>query len=208
MEDLVEDKDSTDGLGDTNKNIFQPILDEFKDLIGENEDKRPFIGGLIKILTILLSLRSRALAKIKRVIRISTKIALDLRPEQKLQSEDGDSQRLLLHQVRELETKNIMNIRNSMFKIKILLPQTLQVEVKKNGQVLRRMNIRRKSHYFSGNRRLHCVKSVQIRNFFWSIFSRSQTEYGEILRISPYSVRMWENTDQEKLRTWTFFTQC
>ena len=29
--------------------------------------------------------------------------------------------------------------------------------------------------------------SVQIRSFFWSIFSRIRTEYGEIL-ISPYSV--------------------
>ena len=28
-----------------------------------------------------------------------------------------------------------------------------------------------------------------------------------IIRISPYSVRMWENTDQKKLRIWTLFTQ-
>ena len=39
LEDLVENKDSTIGLEDTIKDIFQPILDEFKDLIGENEDK-------------------------------------------------------------------------------------------------------------------------------------------------------------------------
>ena len=25
---------------------------------------------------------------------------------------------------------------------------------------------------------LHCVKSVQIRRFFWSVFSRIRTEYG------------------------------
>ena len=31
----------------------------------------------------------------------------------------------------------------------------------------------------------HCVESVQIRSFFWSVFSRILTEYGEILRISP-----------------------
>ena len=31
---------------------------------------------------------------------------------------------------------------------------------------------------------------------FWSAFSRIRTEYGEILRISPYSVRMRGNTDQ------------
>ena len=37
---------------------------------------------------------------------------------------------------------------------------------------------------------LHCVKSVQIRSFFWSVFSRIRTEYGS-----------------EKLRIWTLFTQ-
>ena len=31
--------------------------------------------------------------------------------------------------------------------------------------------------------------------FFWSVFSSIWTEYGEILRISMYSVRMRENTD-------------
>ena len=51
-------------------------------------------------------------------------------------------------------------------------------------------------------------ESVQIRIFFWSVFSRIPTEYGEILRISPYSVRMWGNTDQKKLHIWTLFTQC
>ena len=33
--------------------------------------------------------------------------------------------------------------------------------------------------------------------FFWSVFSRIQTEYGKILSISPNSVRMRENTDQK-----------
>ena len=42
-----------------------------------------------------------------------------------------------------------------------------------------------------------CVKSVQIRIFFWSIFSR----------ISSYSVRMRENAVQKKLRIWRLFTQ-
>ena len=45
----------------------------------------------------------------------------------------------------------------------------------------------------------HCVKSVQIRSFFWSLFIRIRTEYGEILRISLYSARIWENTDQKNL---------
>ena len=33
--------------------------------------------------------------------------------------------------------------------------------------------------------------------FFWSVFLRIRTEYGEILRISPYSVGIRENTDQK-----------
>ena len=54
----------------------------------------------------------------------------------------------------------------------------------------------------------HCVKCVQIRSFFWSLFSRIRIEYEEIRSISPYSVRMRENRDQKKLRIWTLFTQC
>ena len=50
----------------------------------------------------------------------------------------------------------------------------------------------------------HCVKSVQIRSFGWSVFSHIRTEYGQIL---PHSTRMRENTDQKKLRIWTLFTQ-
>ena len=30
---------------------------------------------------------------------------------------------------------------------------------------------------------------------FWSVFSRIWTEYGEIIRISPYSIQVQENTD-------------
>ena len=33
--------------------------------------------------------------------------------------------------------------------------------------------------------------------FFWSVFSRILTEFGEILHISSYSVQIQENTDQK-----------
>ena len=36
------------------------------------------------------------------------------------------------------------------------------------------------------------MKCVQIRSFFWSVFSRIRTEFGEILHISLYSVRIRE----------------
>ena len=48
-------------------------------------------------------------------------------------------------------------------------------------------------------RPLHCVKSVQIRSFFWSVFSSIQTEYGDIRSISPYSVRNAGKCGTEKI---------
>ena len=43
----------------------------------------------------------------------------------------------------------------------------------------------------------HCVRYVQIRSYFWSVFSCIRTEYGELRSISPYSVRIQESTDQK-----------
>ena len=52
------------------------------------------------------------------------------------------------------------------------------------------------------------VKSVQIQSFFWFVFSCIWAEYGGLLRKSSYSVRIQENTDQEKFHIWTLSTQC
>ena len=49
---------------------------------------------------------------------------------------------------------------------------------------------------------VHCVKSVS--EFFWSVFSRIRTEYGEILCISPYSTGILENTDHKNSEYWHF----
>ena len=54
----------------------------------------------------------------------------------------------------------------------------------------------------------HCVKSVQIRSFFWSVFSCIRTEYGYLRGKSWYSIQIQENTDQKKLRIWILLTQC
>ena len=51
---------------------------------------------------------------------------------------------------------------------------------------------------------LHCVKSIQIRSFFWSVFSRIRTEYWEILRIRIQSkcgkIRIKKNSVFEHFR--------
>ena len=43
--------------------------------------------------------------------------------------------------------------------------------------------------------------------FFLVRISCIRTEYGDLLRKSPYSVRIQENEDQKKLRIWALFTQ-
>ena len=53
----------------------------------------------------------------------------------------------------------------------------------------------------------YCVKSVQTRSFFWSVFSCIWTEYGDILGKLSYSAQIQENTDQKNLCIWTLFTQ-
>ena len=42
----------------------------------------------------------------------------------------------------------------------------------------------------------HCVESVRIRSYSGPHFPA----FGLILRISPYSVQMWENTDQNNCK--------
>ena len=50
----------------------------------------------------------------------------------------------------------------------------------------------------SVKRTLH--KKILYLELFWSAFSRIWTEYGEILRISLYSVRMRENVGKMRTR--------
>ena len=59
--------------------------------------------------------------------------------------------------------------------------------------------------FFIFQSKFHCVKSVQTRSFFWSLFSCIRTEYGYLLRKSSYLVSIQEKTNQRKLRIWSFF---
>ena len=43
-------------------------------------------------------------------------------------------------------------------------------------------------------------------SFFLSVCPRVQIEYGDLLRKSPYLVRLRENTDQENVHIWALFT--
>ena len=48
---------------------------------------------------------------------------------------------------------------------------------------------------------LHCVENVQIRSFFWFVFSH-------IWLSMRKSVEIQENTQQKIFRVWTHFMQC
>ena len=64
LEDSIENKESTNGIIYIITEIFQKFH-KFKNISEENKDKKSFIGGLIKIFTILLSSRTTSLTKIK-----------------------------------------------------------------------------------------------------------------------------------------------
>ena len=50
----------------------------------------------------------------------------------------------------------------------------------------------------------HCMKSIQLRNFFWPVFFRNRNEYGEIQSFSPYLLK-----DSKNLRTgYELFKGC
>ena len=53
----------------------------------------------------------------------------------------------------------------------------------------------------------HCLKSVKVQSFSWSVFSHTPAECGNIRSKSLYSARIRENTDQKKLRIWALFAQ-
>lgn len=55
-----------------------------------------------------------------------------------------------------INNKNILNrrLRNAPFKLKKMLPEQRKIEVKKTGQVVRTMKVRRKTIYFTGKRKL------------------------------------------------------
>ena len=62
---------------------------------------------------------------------------------------------------------------------------------------------KKKKHPYHQNKIL-CEK-CPYSEFFWSVFSRIRTGYGEIM--SSYSVRMQENTDQENSK-YGHFSRC
>ena len=81
-------------------------------------------------------------------------------------------------------TQQVLNVGRLSVKVSnIPRPSALDLyPIYKDPSVLYKWPMCYTSHTpWSTNEKYHCVKSVQIWNFFWSIFSRIRTEYGDLL---------------------------
>ena len=65
---------------------------------------------------------------------------------------------------------------------------------------LQRQNYKKRKNIQEPPLREKCPYS----EFFWSAFSRIRTENGDILRMSPFSVRIWEMRTKKTPNTDTF----
>ena len=77
--------------------------------------------------------------------------------------------------VEQLKTENLRKSRNIWKRFEIGWRKRLVPMVPVS---LPEINSGNSGQKFSNSRYQHCVKSVQIRSFFWSVFSRIRTEYG------------------------------
>ena len=77
--------------------------------------------------------------------------------------------------VEQLKTENLRKSRNIWKRFEIGWGKRLVPMVPVS---LPEINSGNSGQKFSNSRYQHCVKSVQIRSFFWSVFSRIRTEYG------------------------------
>ena len=134
LNELLEDtenQDSIDGIIDSIKEIFQSIFDEFKAQIGENEDKRSFIGGLIRIFAILLSVKASVPTKILKNNKRKHKFSNKIMARAKATVRRINAPSFVAAPGQRIGNKNILNRRNVRFKIKTILPQQKPIEVKK-----------------------------------------------------------------------------
>ena len=58
------------------------MLKDFAEVTEADKDKKSFMKNLIKIFTILLSTECNNLQKVKKIIKLSTEIAINLWPKQ------------------------------------------------------------------------------------------------------------------------------
>ena len=104
--------------------------------------------------------------------------------------------------MRQKSISESMRKRDKALEVKVTIldfcNQFMKQAVRNSKQVGKRSKLQNHAS-LSLSQNFNCMKSAQIRSFFWSVFSQTLTEYGYLWSKYPYSVRARENTDQKKL---------
>ena len=115
--------------------ISDSVQAEFHELLNGDSNKKRFVRALSKMFAYT---KLDTVKKIKRIMKIAIETTLKL-----WQGPRQEPARRAVKQ-RMIEP----------FKIKEILPQQKIIDIKKNGQIIKTINVRRKSRYFSGKNRL------------------------------------------------------
>ena len=129
------EKDLTDGMFDFLGQISDSVQAEFHELLNGDSNKKRFVRALSKMFAYT---KLDTVKKIKRIMKIAIETTLKLW--------QGPRQEPARRAVKQRMIKP--------FKIKEILPQQKIIDIKKNGQIIKTINVRRKSRYFSGKNRL------------------------------------------------------
>ena len=87
-----------------------------------------------------------------------------------------------------------------VFKFYCSLVKGLELKVRTSWWLISKLAEVTRENPSQRRRSFHCVKSIRIRGYFGPHFSRIWTEYGGIVRISLYPVRMREDAGKMQTR--------
>ena len=131
----ADSDDETDSPINSIKQVVESVREEF-DSVVEEEDKKRFIHIFSKILATLLSVKIENIENVIKLVKLSVDnhkkmIRTKLVPKRT---------------IRRWPPKECYG----KFKIKTLLPEQETINIKKNGQVVRSITVRRKTKKFTG----------------------------------------------------------
>ena len=69
---------STDGVLDFLENLTNRVQENFKEILGEDTDKKRFLKWLARIFTLLLNTKVDTADKIKRILKIAVETTLKI----------------------------------------------------------------------------------------------------------------------------------
>ena len=138
------DTDSTDGIFDFLESLTNCLQEDFHELIGEDNDKKRFVKTLTRIFALLFNTKVDTADKIKRILKIIVETTLK-RTKVTPRRRERRLPTWLLRQNRVRQRTK----RTYSYKIKLTLPEQKQVDITKNGAVIKTIRVRRKSKYFN-----------------------------------------------------------